>query len=187
MTLPNLEIRVDERKLKGIERMLVGIPRGLPKVITRALNKTGAHARTETVRAITRKVAMRQTDVRKDVTLRRASWRYWVATIRIKGRRVPLIRFGARQVKRGTTYKIERGGGRATAPHAFIATMPSGHVGVFKRKAGPRLPIGELKGPSVVSVFEKAPGLAARMMADAGRRLETEMDRQVGVLLAKGR
>jgi len=183
----DIEVLVDERKLKGIERMLAGIPRALPKVVTRALNKTATGARAETVREIAAQVIIKQAEIRRNIVLKRASWRYWVASLRIKGRRIPLIAFRARQTKRGATYQIARTGGRKKLPHAFLATMPSGHKMVAKRKGMARLPIRELRGPSVVGVFEGTRGLAARLLGKANRRLAVEINRQIAVLLEKGR
>jgi|SRR5581483_5356549 len=52
---------------------------------------------------------------------------------------------------RGVSYVIQ--GGRKVFPNAFIATMKSGHRGVFIRKGKSRLPIKELFGPALSTVF----------------------------------
>jgi len=190
-----IDVQLDEARLKGIEQMLSGIPRGMPKVVTRALNKTATTARSQTVKAISKKVAIKQKDIRLNVKMWKASYRRWVSTIKITGKRLPLIYFGATQTKRGVGYRIDRGAGRKRAPHAFITTMikkkKTGedveYRGVFARIGKSRFPLRVLRGPSVVGVFQKAPGLAARLLATANRRLEQEIDRQVGVLLEKGR
>ena len=67
-------------------------------------------------------------------------------------KRIPLFDFGARQTKRGVSYNL---GGRKTLAGAFIATMPTGHEGVFMRKGANRLPIQERFGPSLGHVFAK--------------------------------
>jgi hypothetical protein len=72
----------------------------------------------------------------------------------------PLINYGAKQTKKGVTVRVKNG--RTTLRHAFIATMPNGHKGVFERvgsghkrvtKKGRSymsgLPIKELYGPSI--------------------------------------
>ena len=72
--------------------------------------------------------------------------------------------------KSGSIKKFIRRGNKEVFNHAFIATMPTGHVGVFERnqekdkrkvkvyKNGKfvyykHLPIKELKGPSITSLF----------------------------------
>jgi hypothetical protein len=92
--------------------------------------------------------------------------------------RIPLLEFHARDNRvmqgqdlikhlvslivsgQGVVYRLP--GGRGSAPHAFIARMKSGHVGVFQRLPGAkRLKIVELYGPSVPHVFAQKAILAA--------------------------
>ena len=54
---------------------------------------------------------------------------------------------------RGVTAKV--GPSRTRYPHAFLAQMRSGHLGVFQRVGRTRLPIRELRGPSIAHVFGK--------------------------------
>lgn len=91
----------------------------------------------------------------KDYTImRRATNRVPEGMIIIKGRKLPLIAFGARQVKRGTTVKVKKAGGRKLIRHAFIAEMPSGKVHVWMRRGPTRLPIEGKFTISVAGMFE---------------------------------
>lgn len=67
--------------------------------------------------------------------------------------RIPLIEFGATGSKKsGVKFKILRGGGATRMRHAFIATMPSGHRGVYQRVPGSRK-IVEVMGIDVPVMF----------------------------------
>jgi hypothetical protein len=67
--------------------------------------------------------------------------------------RIPLIDFGATGGKRnGVKFKILRGGSATRMRHAFIATMPSGHRGVYQRVPGSRK-IVEVMGIDVPVMF----------------------------------
>jgi hypothetical protein len=91
------------------------------------------------------------------------------ARLYANAKRIPLIDFGAKGPEpsrgRGRGVTVKTGGSRKTIPDAFIATMRSGHRGVFQRvgeggRRGPRpghsqLPIRELFGPSIWQVFKK--------------------------------
>ena len=91
----------------------------------------------------------------KDHTvLRRATNRTQEGQILIKGRKLPLIAFGARQVRRGTTVKVKKSGGRKLIRHAFIASMPSGKIHVWMRRGPSRLPIEGKFTISVAGMFE---------------------------------
>ncbi|MES2685691.1 MAG: hypothetical protein V4706_02655 [Pseudomonadota bacterium] len=67
--------------------------------------------------------------------------------------RIPLIEFSAKDTKKsGVRFKIRKAGGATTLRHAFIATMPSGHRGVFQRVPGTRK-IREVVGIDVPMMF----------------------------------
>jgi hypothetical protein len=203
-------IQVDSDRLKAIALAVEGIKQGLPRVVTRALNKTAAHANAEAIRRLVALSGLKAGDVRRAVRLKRASFRMWRATVRIYNRRIPLIRFGARQTVRGVTFRAPAGvdwsafygagrAGRSVAEHAFIATMPRGHVGVFMRKPGARsrrvkfasagrtrwsaLPIKELYGPSMLALVEGAGGVVEQLLDEAMVMLDKELSAQVKVLM----
>jgi hypothetical protein len=143
------------------------------KAIARALNKTATSARAQAAREI-RNVGygIKVGAIKKAISIRKANRSELTAVVRAVGRPIPLINYQARQTKAGVTVAVLNG--RKTITHAFIATMKSGHKGVFiradartsgvgrkgfkiqRRKAMGRrhgLPIDELFGPAVPSAF----------------------------------
>lgn len=178
-----IELRVDETDLARAEALLAGIEKGIEKAVSRAINKTAVSARTKIVRRIARETSLKQKIIRRAVTLRRASYRVWQAVVGIRGKPMPLVWFHARQTKAGVTYKLRKGEPRKTALHAFLARMPSGWFGVFRRKGRPRLPIEQLFGPSVREIFAGAPGLVEETVRETGEKLHAELDVQVALLL----
>jgi len=182
-----IEVVVDKRQTRRLQRMLRAIPGGWRKAAGRAINKIGVKARKQVLQMVTREVAVKQKDLRQNnVRLTRASRDRLYAVLSITGRRIPLMDFGARQVKRGVTYRISRSGGRKRIANAFVKTMPSGHEGVFKRLGQPRLPIRELMGPSVPAVVRNVQSFATGRFQDlmAGY-LGKELQTQVELLLRK--
>ena len=179
-----LEIRYDNDKIKRLERELRGFPKNsLPKVMSRALNRTGTEARTKVSRVFSRKLGLKVKDIRERVTLTRASYRNWRSVVKISRKRIPLIRFGARETNKGITYK--KAGERVLIRHAFKATMKSGHTGVFKRKLSARLPISELRGPSLGQVFVSAQDEANRIYRESMQRLSKNIHDQVRLILKR--
>lgn len=139
---------------------------GVKPAVARALNKTGTTGRAQASRSIQAAgYNMKAGDIKAAITLpRRASQDDLNIELRARGKAIPLIQFGARATKRGVSVNVKRG--RTTLSHAFIATMPSGHRGVFERvgtmhkrvaRHGRRLssglPIRELFGPSIKAAF----------------------------------
>lgn len=122
-------VGVDPASLHAVLASIAGIKGGVRKVIVGAINDTAAKARTQIVRAIGDEVNIKRADIRKNVTVRKATENYLRAEITIKGKRLPLIAFGAKEKKRpggGVSYKISRKGGRRTITGAFIASVVGG-------------------------------------------------------------
>lgn len=78
----------------------------------------------------------------------------------ISGKRIPLIGYQARQVKKGVSGRIFKNKPLILRPTAFIATMPSGHKGVFwrdKRKGGGGVPVGPQLFRFIAAMKRKTP------------------------------
>lgn len=206
-----MDISFDPRQLADLRGLLRDVPRGLERVMSRALNKVGVWAQTRVLKMITREIAVKLRDIRnRNVRLRRASFGRLFVVLSIVGRRIPLERFGARQTGRGVSYRIRRSGRRQRIDDAFIQRMDSGHVGVFvrsgpprvsRRLAGstskrrgqrkglgflvrPRLPISERFGPSIPQVVTHARDFASgTLQRGIHRRLNTESETQVVLIL----
>jgi hypothetical protein len=130
-----------------------------PLVMARALNRAVTSGQTAMTKVIAADTGIASRAIKAEIKVDRAQRTKPVAAIEIAGRRIPLIAFQARGPEpsrgrgRGVSYRLPTGRGRVG--NAFIATMPSGHRGVFKRRAKARLAITELHGPSLPHVFEK--------------------------------
>lgn len=124
-----------------------------PRAIARALNRAAVSTRTAMVRAVARDIGLPVGTVREATRTENAIPTNLTARVIARGSRIPLIDFRARQTKSGVSARLAGGAGKY--PHAFIATMRSGHRGVFRRSGPRRLPITELHGPSIVHVFNK--------------------------------
>lgn len=134
--------------------------RAAPSILARALNRAQTAGQTATVRAVGRDTGLAAKYVKREIRLDKASRTRLTAVVEVVGRRIPLIAFQARGPEpsrgrgRGVSYRLP--GGRGRVPDAFISKVGvGGHRGVFKRRGKRRLPIVELRGPSVPHVFEK--------------------------------
>lgn len=181
----DVQIKFDERALQRVKDQLRDFPRALPRVMKTGINKTARKGRTRVVRKLAENIKIKQAQIRKRVIPTWATLHKWQAILAISGRRIPLMHFGARQTKKGVTYMINKKTGRKLLPGAFIAEMPSGHKGVFKRKGKARLPIAEEYGPDLGEVFEGAAAVAGTIMQETQQDLARNIDIQTAWLLAK--
>ena len=138
-----------------------------PYAIVRAFNRAIASAKTVMVREVATDTGLKSGTVRDKIWVSEARPDRFIAQLQASQTRIPLIEYGARGPEpsrgRGSGVRARLKGATGRYPHAFIATMKSGHRGVFQRRpaAGqlvtlwPRLPVHELHGPSIVRVFTK--------------------------------
>lgn len=178
-----------ERALKAMGRA------GGRRVLKRAIvGGTRAMEREAVARAYT-ELNLKKRDVRKAIKRSQARSARTSGTVSVRARPVPLIAFGARQTRRGVSLKIERGGKRFRLRHSFIATMPSGHRGVFERdirktpRRGPPphrsgLPIRELFGKQVIQTMREE-RVQRRILHIGERTFVSELQRLVDVEMAK--
>lgn len=123
----------------------------------RALNRTAATVRTFMARTVAQDLGLGVRTVSEQLRVEQAKpvEGLLLARITVTGAQIPLYDFKARASKGGGVIARLPPPGAGRYPEAFIARMKSGHVGVFQRKGRPRLPIRELRGPSLPHVFSK--------------------------------
>lgn len=159
-----MTIKIDVRSdLAQVQRDLHLSQKEVSKAAVRALNKTATFAQSTATKAIAQAMDLKQTDIRKKLSIVKATLQSMRAMVTGSGKAIPLINFKARQVKDGVVIRFA--GKRILYRGHFIATMPTGHKGVFFRKGGRRevrmskhhvgktymteLPIVERFGPSI--------------------------------------
>lgn len=148
-----------------------------------ACNRAAVSVRAEAVRAVRRRYpGFKASAARATMQIIRATYARPTATVRVRGRRTPLIEFSARQTKSGVSVRIRA---RKTVRGAFIATMPSGHRGVFQRtgrfgrRGNPRLEkIAELKTLSLPQALEQEQVVGA-LRGYALERYRIEFEREL--------
>ncbi len=128
--------------------------RKMRKAGVRALNKTATQGRNIAQREIRRTINVKASRIKKVLSVKRAANSNPMAAIRAGYRQFPVVWYnGVRQTKKGVSVKMRKDMPRFLFKGAFIAEMPGGHRGAFRRRGKARLPIKELKGPNPQSVF----------------------------------
>jgi hypothetical protein len=154
----DLSVRAD---VKGITAGLTRYVGEQQKAVVRALNKTAQQARTAASQEVRGAgYNIKASAIKKSFAIKRATTGNLVVVLKATGRPIALINYGARSAKSGVSVQVKAG--RTILRHAFIATMPNGHRGVFERvgkqhkvverngkKMRTGLPIKELYGPSI--------------------------------------
>lgn len=180
----SVTIKIDKKRLRRIQMMLRDVPKKMPQVMSTAINKTLALAKTQAAKQVKDTLNIKAKAVKRKIITEKATRQKWSGQLRFSDRRIPLINFAARQNKKGVTYQ-EGTDGRKLILSAFIQKMPKyGHKGVFERKGESRLPIQELFGSSLAEIVEKTM-LVKHIEISAHKNLERNIDSQISYVLAK--
>lgn len=142
------------------------LPKIAQRVVVSSLNRGIKAGESFMVKAVAADMGLSQKAVRKALKTRTATAAHPVAVLGARLNRIPLIEFKARGPKpsrgKGNGVSFTLGGkSRGRIATAFIATMPTGHEGVFTRagrrssKNPNREAIDEKFGPSVGHVFHQ--------------------------------
>jgi len=123
------EIQVDGSALRRVEKTVSGIRNGMARVIPVSMNRTAAWSKTRMKREVAAQLKVPVAYAARIIPIYKATRTDWMARVMVYNARVPLVRFATGQDQAGIHYQTTEG--QAVMPHAFFATMPTGHRGVF--------------------------------------------------------
>jgi len=177
-----LNIQIQGNGLEQLINLTSELPGKLSKELAIVCNKTAKAHRKEigkTIRdevVVSAKVAIEPIRV-----VAKASATSLEARLKIDVTSRPSLKaYGARQKKKGVSYRISKKDKRKTIKNAFIVGKLGGHV--FKRTTKKRFPILKLKGPSVAAVYQKN-NLIEISEKQIEARLDFEAKRRVRAIL----
>lgn len=162
----------------------------LKGALKRALRKAGATAlrdmRSEASKRIRARKRIKVSYIRRALTLRRPSGSDisdFAWALDVSGETVPLVAYPFRQTKKGVSVEINRGK-RSIIKGSFVATMKSGHKGIFLRRGKARLPIKALFGTRPVDALLQE-GEGDAVAARGGKSFEETFTRVLPLEIGK--
>lgn len=171
---------------------VAGLFAKFPVAVTRAARKAGSSAirvvRVESTRAVRARKQIRVRAVRSALTVSRGpapgasleklEWKMFAKDV---GTRISDYPY--RQVRAGVRVGINKGE-KSLIKSAFVATMKSGHTGVFKREGTARLGIKELFTTRVADIFRDS-GMMPKVEARATAEFSSTFNRVLPMELKK--
>ena len=204
-----LNIRVDQKSLRGVKLVLSGVRNGYPKALLRATNRTVVATKTAMSTEARAILNLRKSDVDKKIQVKKATTKDPNAYVKRSGKPISLTTFiGTRQLKKGVSAKIKKDSKRSVIPHAFIATskkarqafrrakppyrvpvnqLPKNYQAYFAglgKKDEKKFPIERLTGPRVEDIISKT-SIIARIQAKASETFDKNIAQQTKFLLGK--
>lgn len=158
----------------------------ITRAVRRAAGNSVREMRTEASKIIRSRKALKLKHVRKALVPRKATGRgidqSW--GLDVSGKRTRLGDYPHKQLSAGTRVEVNRGS-KALLRSAFVATLRSGHQGVFIRRGARRLPIKELMSSRPVDVLRES-GESERVAVRGARSFFKNLDRLLKAELDKG-
>ena len=163
----SVEVKIDASDLESLSRAIKRLPGEIQaKAMARAMSRMRTMARTRIVQRNAKHTKMPPNIIRKLTT---ASFNAGGNTqdIVLKSGWIPLYKLGATQTSKGVRVRT-----RGSYNHAFLASMDSGHAGVFRNTRGPNKNSGrnnairEQFGPNPAHAVTNNPDVYLQVMAE---------------------
>lgn len=140
--------------LDRARKMLAGIPKGADKAIANALNKSARTALNGVIKGVKANYLINSPKARRYGTyILRAKPGALSATVGFKGSVLALsyFKYSPKNPARATPFaQVKKSGGGSFRRNAFVAKMPTGHIGIFERYGGKFMagkgPRGKIRG-----------------------------------------
>ena len=189
-----ISIEINHSQLKRLIDATTKAKKGFKKELAAAVNQVAKKTRLDMGRQIRATVTLKKDESEKPISVRlNATEANLAAVVRLeKTPRLGLRHFGAKQNKKGVTYKISKTGGRTLALGAFMGPTPklakvSWKGNAFKRTGKGRLPIVQITGVSAFGVYVKN-NLTKPQVQTVTEELKKQIERRINlnVLRASG-
>jgi hypothetical protein len=189
-----IAIEIDKSQMSRMTAAVIASGKKMSKEIAGTLNAVSKKTKLEMGREIRKRVAIPKDEVEKPLTIKtQAAPGSLFAVVSLKKTpRLGLRHFGAKQDKRGVSYKISKTGGRRRVDGAFMGPKPgavktSWRGNAFKRVGSSRLPIIKLLAVSAYGTYKKNE-LAGPQLKAIEDELFKQMERRINlnVLRASG-
>ena len=190
----SISIEINADQLNRLSHAAIGAKKSLTKELAAAINAVSKKTKLEMGREIRATVNLKKDEAEKPLSIRAAaSPQSLQAVVSLKKTpRLGLRHFGARQDKRGVSFKISKRGGRGRVDGAFMGPKPgavktSWRGNAFKRVGSGRLPIIQIKGVSAFGAYVKN-NLTGPQVEAVNAELTKQIERRINfnVLRANG-
>ncbi|MFD2087837.1 phage tail protein [Brevibacillus brevis] len=174
-----------KQRLNEAANLLAHIPKQIPKVQARAMNRALSSGKTEAAARVRDTYLVRKRDVSETMELKKASANDLDGSLESKGHVMPLIRFRVTPKspqpgrKKPILAQVLRAGGKSPIPGAFVAKVRN-VASVYRRTTPKRFPIKGLYAPAVPQMLDNEKvrkSIQNKMLETLDKRLEHEIGR----------
>jgi hypothetical protein len=179
-------VEVHESGLKELESMLSGIKNGAVKALVNGINQTVKTMSVQIKARIANDVNLTAARIGQDIRTGTANYQEPSSYVKVIGKPVGLINFGAKATKKGVSVKVKKRGSSFIVSNAFIAKGNVWRRAIQGGKRVGRLPIERMTGPRVADIFAK-PEIYETMQIQSAKLLQDNIDKQAEDILRRSR
>ena len=148
-----IEIKIPDTHIRDVHQLLNWDNKKVNKVFTRSINKTLSTIKTQAAKRIGKEVTMKAARIKKDFSVKKATYANPKGFLKIRSRPPGAINFGKpSKVKKGVKYKVFRGQQKQLLKGGWIMSGKGGNKHIFRRKNNQ---VQSWYGPRIASIFEK--------------------------------
>lgn len=184
-----MRVEIDKEAHDKLVKLLEFVGKKANRVLCRTVNATLMNCRTQTAKKIGEHVNLKAKVIKEHFWITRATLSALRSGIEISGMRIPLhqsggANYGVKTVTEGgVVFQVRYDKGKETFRHAFMATMKSGHVGVFMKVEPGARKIRQVYGPSIPKALETG-GRLDNILVFSKERILENARQQVNRILA---
>lgn len=187
--MKNMEIKLSDFDTAELMIAMYGIKDGAKRALYRGFSKGNAAVKSAMVETARAEYNVKLAEARSHIKTR-LSWTPLESSAWSTGQPISLTGFtGTRKTNKGLSVDLKKSTGRKIIPHAFLASMKSGHKGGYLRqikngKRVGRLPIEERFGPRLENLYAKE-SVNAVLRQKGWIAVKDEVARQIDVILGQ--
>lgn len=173
--------------IEHARNMLAGIDKGFRNALGAAIRRTGTSTRAFITKEIRQEYFAKASDLKKHTSVRvkpEIGNGFARVEMRFTGTHIPLLEFDTHLDRNGqVTTRVKKSSPRMALDHAFDATMPTGHRGIYERITSAREPIKEFFGPSVPQMLSYNTELQDKITEHAQETFDSRLEHEISAVL----
>lgn len=175
-------ISIKVEQAERLQNLFESTPKEIPKIISRALNRSATFARTTSARKVRQTYQVKHSQVIGTIKIKKANPGNLVAELRSEDSPIPLIAFKTSKNRKGYRVSVKKGSGKQVNKVFLLTPSKFGNSNLAVRKTTSRTPTQGLFGPSTPQMIGNE-NIIDGVVDEATEMLEKRMEHEMSRLL----
>ena len=177
-----VNIAFDKKQMEIAQAMLSGIKNGMPKAVSRAINRTATTTNVQASKLIKKEYTIKKPTVQNAIREYKSTPQVLHGRLGFKGRPKQLRNFAIKKTKKRVFANVKRSTGyKKLTRRAFLQTINNGPA-ILRRLGESRYPVDVLHGPSVPQLAGSV-NVGSQIQKDLEKKLAERIDHETNAIL----